>query len=116
MPQWLSPLETPVNQEHVDRMQAFMGLGPRPFDLRLKAQTNALDLQIVMVTFGTVGESSGVCTSRQDGGRCFIPLPSGRRVGEGTSRVAWQRSPWVSPRTRAQQPRLGGRIGRNFPW
>jgi hypothetical protein len=93
MPQWLSPLEKPVNQEHVDSMQAFMGLGPRPFDLSLKAQTNALDLQIVMVNFGTVCESSGVCTSRQDGGRFFIPLPSGRRLGEGTSRVAWQRSP-----------------------
>jgi hypothetical protein len=112
----LSPLEKPLNQEHVDSMQAFMGLGPRPFDLRLKAQTNALDLQIVMVNFGTVCESSGVCTSRQDGGRFFIPLPSGRRVGEGTSRVAWQRSPWVSPRKREQQPRLGGRICRNFPW
>jgi hypothetical protein len=41
MPQWLSPLEKPVNQEHVDSMQAFMGSGPRPFDLSLKAQTNA---------------------------------------------------------------------------
>jgi hypothetical protein len=116
MPQWLSPLEKPVNQEHVDSMQAFMGLGPRPFDLSLKAQTNALDLQIVMVNFGTVCESSGVCTSRQDGGRFFIPLPSGRRLGEGTSRVAWQRSPWVSPRKSEQRPRLGGRICRNFPW
>jgi hypothetical protein len=76
MPQWLSPLEKPVNQEHVDSMQAFMGLGPRSFDLSLKAQTNALDLQIVMVNFGTVCESSGVCISRQDGGRFFIPLPS----------------------------------------
>jgi hypothetical protein len=64
MPQWLSPIEKPVNQEHVDSMQAFMGLGPRTFDLSLKAQTNALDLQIVMVNFGTVCESSGVCTSR----------------------------------------------------
>jgi hypothetical protein len=92
--------------------------GVRAAPLRLESQgtDQRLDLQIVMVNFGTVCESSGVCTSRQDGGRFFIPLPSGRRLGEGTSRVAWQRSSWVSPRKREQQPRLGGRICRNFPW
>jgi hypothetical protein len=77
MPQWLSPLEKPVNQEHVDSMQAFMGLGPRPFDLSLKAQTNALDLQIVMVNVGTVCESSGVCTSRRTGAGFSFPFPLG---------------------------------------
>jgi hypothetical protein len=87
-PQWLRPIEKEVNQEGVDHLQAFMGLRPRHFDCDLEALANELDSQIIMVNFGTVCEISGAYTPQREGGRFFIPLPSGRRFGEGTLQVA----------------------------
>jgi hypothetical protein len=87
-PQWLRPIEKQVNQEGVDHLQTFMGLRPRHFDFDLEAQANELGSQIIMVNFGTVCEISGAYTPQREGGRFFIPLPSGRGLGEGTSQVA----------------------------